>query len=1571
MIYSLSFTQDQLTGIKNLIYKKDSSSSEKNPVIPEIELRFGTIDHKFNSNNDPNFFYSLIEKIEGNKDVISRKITSDTVYNKDSIRKIIDKNNIISYQKKDKKSTFDVQVIKNFKSNSLSAIRFSSALETPSDKSEYDNTRSAVLQRDRLRHSYEFENFVFDLSKVVKNDDKNNPTYEIEAELKPSFIETLQKEGRVKTFKVFGETIKKIFGIYYDNISSLFSVEAYAPIKKQIDDLYKNIKKAVRPKNIYREEAETGLHKYAVTNKLDGIGYNLFIIVETDDKNNNLCFYLKNKTNVWKISQINMNKLNEKTKKLIPSLTQTIFDTEVFKNGIYVFDIIYSPEDTQKLTFFERLDVAQKHMNLINEIRENDDFLKSFTFSVKKFFMSDDVNEDVRNVLNEMNSTFGVDVLKSNDGIIFQPSGPYSHINQIYKWKFYSKITIDFAFKLKESKNGFTTYYCQVIGKSSTLTTFRKPKTGELTEITVDDRESINGIRGNKLNNFVVEVGMEDNKLKIHRVRFDKNLDDTNFITTAIKTWEDMTDELTLPTVVRLLINGRSRLTESLSDVGESSTVFQEKVVSDFEEPFEIVLRNPYDAGKYFPDSDKNLYRFSNVSLFSSANPSQARYTMEIILSYFTEDELSKMSVLDLSSCIGGNTWIFAKYFQSVYANELSLIHLNLLKNNMYSMGIKNITYLNENAVDIVKKDLQADVVFADPPWGGIDYLNVPKVGYSKNGVFHDITKFIAQHSWIAKKMIILRLPKNYVFDEKIFLENLSGDDDKQEQFKYFTTVSFYDSKNVTVYNTIVITKTPQIKNIRYEPIQRVEYKFIKYDKMSQEQQFELNENFSKLETLLGISLKDVSEKSPPPQDEEVIYDIDEVLLKKFPSGVQGQKMVGDTKNVLGAEGAQLLSNFIFYNSLAYGNKQRYFNLNQNSSMLDATSFIGVTTIVLEKTFKNIRALVNTEGEMQVLKHNLKLYGLENVEVIKDFDYGKQIADIIYVDLVLRYIPTRIVKSLKSNCKLLVLRVPSNTTKQYIDENFEPSEFMESEDVGGYRFISIFTLAPEPMNIYNNVRRVTITRNCMEIFRKQYNDVKKNLIAEYSKHRVVLDIGFGQGGDIHKYMRSDVRKVFAVEPNKDFIKEFNNRLNDVSGKWVKENLLLLNTEGQNSQEITDFIKTNNKKMVDTVNMFFSLSFFFKNEESLKALAKTIGNTLKVDGHFVGGFMDGKKIEHVLTYEKNLITPCYEILNVNVNLDKHFNQEIIFNMRDSKTAQTQTEYLVYLEELEKELLKYDIYLEKEISSDEVINYSVLNSQERYLATFYSFFVFKRGYKNIVSVPTMSSATINGDNLVRLPIIPDGNCFFYSVLRSLDSELYTEQYTRSFREHLEANYSIEDFESSQQTCVILLQEKMVELSEKSDLVDCYGSLYKTKSRGEIVKMFNSIFTKYSYSENLEEYMNLVVNELTKRGLNKSISEEFVMGVHYFNYMTRSRVLGNFGEWAESWMIPYVEKQLNINIHVLSNSTGRLIRMSDEPLRDNGKINVLLFNSNNLHFEPLCKEEKGDYITTYNFDEIKSFL
>ena len=95
-----------------------------------------------------------------------------------------------------------------------------------------------------------------------------------------------------------------------------------------------------------------------------------------------------------------MNKLNEKTKKLIPSLTQTIFDTEVFKNGIYVFDIIYSPEDTQKLTFFERLDVAQKHMNLINEIRENDDFLKSFTFNVKKFFMSDDVNEDVRNVLN-------------------------------------------------------------------------------------------------------------------------------------------------------------------------------------------------------------------------------------------------------------------------------------------------------------------------------------------------------------------------------------------------------------------------------------------------------------------------------------------------------------------------------------------------------------------------------------------------------------------------------------------------------------------------------------------------------------------------------------------------------------------------------------------------------------------------------------------------------------------------------------------------------------------------------------------------------------------------------------------------------------------------------------------------------------------------------------------------------------------------------------------------------------------------------------------------------------------
>ena len=1559
MIYSLSFTQDQLTGIKDLIYRKSA------PIIPEIELRFGNIDNnRFNSDNDANFFYSLIEKIEANKDVVSRTITSDTVYNKDNFRKIVDKSGKITYQKKDNKTTFDVRVIKNFKFNSLSAIRFSSAAELSSNKTEYDNVKSSVLQRDRQRHSYEFENFIFDLSKVVKNNDKTNATYEIEAELKPSFIETLQKEGRVKTFKIFGDTIKKIFGIYYDNISSLFSVEAYAPIKERIDELYKNVKKAVRPKNIYREEAETGLTGYAITNKLDGIGYNLFTTVESDDKNNNLCFYLKNRTNVWKISQININKLSDKIQKSIPSLLQTIFDTEVFKNGVYVFDIIYSPTEVQKLSFFDRLDVAQKHIDLINEIRESDTFLKTFTFSVKKFFMSDDVNEDVKGVLSEMNDKFGIDILKSNDGIIFQPTGPYNPQEQIYKWKFYSKITIDFAFKLKESKNGFTTYYCQVIGKSSTLTTFRKPKTGELAEITVDDKENISGIRGNKLNNFVVEVGMEDGNLKIHRVRFDKNLDDTNFITTAVKTWEDMIDELTLPTVVRLLINGRSRLAETKSAI-------KEKVVSDFEEPFEILLRNPYDAAKYFPDSDKNMYRFSNVSLFSSANPSQASYTMKIILSYFTESELSRMSIMDLSSCIGGNTWIFAKYFQDVYANELSLLHLNLLKNNMYSMNIKNITYLNENAVDIVKKDLQVDVVFADPPWGGVDYLNVPKVGYSKDGVFHDITKFIAQHSWIAKKMIILRLPKNYVFDEKVFLENLSGEEDSAERFKYFTTVPFYDSKNATVYNTIVISKVQQIGKIQYEPIQRVEYKFIKYDRMPSERQFELDENFSKLEAVLGISAKGVEEKPTAPLEEEVIYDIDEALLKKFPSGVQGQKIVGDTKNVLGAEGAQLLSNFIFYNSLSYGNKQRYFNLNQSSSILDATSFVGVTTIVLEKTFKNIKALVNTEGERHVLKHNLKLYGLENIEVIKDFSYDKQAADIIYLDLVLKYIPTRIVKSLKNNCKLLILRVPATTTKQYIDENFEPSEFMESENVDGYKFISIFTLAPEPMNIYNNVRKVTITRNCMEIFRKQYNDVKKNLIAEYSKNRVVLDIGFGQGGDIHKYIKSDARKVFAVEPNKEFIKEFNNRLNESSGKWVKQNLLLLNTEGQNSPEIIDFVKKHNKKMVDTVNMFFSLSFFFKNEESLQALAKTIGNTLRVDGYFIGGFMDGKKIEHVLTYEKNLITPCYEILNVNVTLDKHFNQEIIFNMRDSKTAQTQTEYLVYLQELEKALLKYDIYLEREISSEEVVNYDILNFHERYLANFYSFFIFKRGYKNIVAVPTMSSVMLKGDNLVRLPIIPDGNCFFYSVLRALDSSLYTEQYTSSLREHLEANYSIEDFESSQQTCVILLQEKMVELSEKSDLIDCYSSLYKTKSRDEIIKLFNNIFTKYSYSENLEEYMSLVVGELVKNGLNKAVSEEFVTGVHYFNYVSRSRMLGSFNTWMEEWMIPYIERQLNINIHVISNTTGRLIRMNDERLEDNGRVNVLLFNSNNLHFEPLAKEENGEYVTTYSFDEIKSFL
>jgi len=118
------------------------------------------------------------------------------------------------------------------------------------------------------------------------------------------------------------------------------------------------------------------------------------------------------------------------------------------------------------------------------------------------------------------------------------------------------------------------------------------------------------------------------------------------------------------------------------------------------------------DAKKYFPS---DLVRFTDVSLYSTTPVDQSKYTADLLLSYYTKEQLKEKTLTDATACIGGNAWTFADYVNKVIAVELDPLHAEILKHNMKVLNRTNVQVLNKNYLDVYL-ELKQDIIFFDPP---------------------------------------------------------------------------------------------------------------------------------------------------------------------------------------------------------------------------------------------------------------------------------------------------------------------------------------------------------------------------------------------------------------------------------------------------------------------------------------------------------------------------------------------------------------------------------------------------------------------------------------------------------------------------------------------------------------------------------------------------------------------------------------------------------------------------------------------------------------------------------------
>ena len=309
--------------------------------------------------------------------------------------------------------------------------------------------------------------------------------------------------------------------------------------------------------------------------------------------------------------------------------------------------------------------------------------------------------------------------------------------------------------------------------------------------------------------------------------------------------------------------------------------------------------------------------------------------------------------------------------------------------------------------------------------------------------------------------------------------------------------------------------------------------------------------------------------------------------------------------------------------------------------------------------------------------------------------------------------------------------------------------------------------------------------------RKFNNQIKAKLIDKISGF--VVDIGAGKGGDIPKFLKNKkIQKVVAIEPNKNFVTEYNRRLENMR---TFNKFSLLNAGGEETDKILNFSESNfpqsMKDVEFNITFMISLSFFWSSNTFLNKLVNTINKLIKMY-QSRGGNMDiniyyfsiiGSKV-------RQLFENMGPKINLNtISLEKISDTSYFVDIEDSVTVYDQTEYYVDLDQLWN-LTGFEVKMKEELVSDFPGDYILSNGQKLYNSLFeYGYVTYTGNIEDKVKctrlevdlntgIPYNGGVAAKNDDeieaskidqdLYRIATIEDGNSLYHSISKMLSSK-----------------------------------------------------------------------------------------------------------------------------------------------------------------------------------------------------------
>ncbi|KAK1928862.1 Uncharacterized protein P3T76_015651 [Phytophthora citrophthora] len=133
------------------------------------------------------------------------------------------------------------------------------------------------------------------------------------------------------------------------------------------------------------------------------------------------------------------------------------------------------------------------------------------------------------------------------------------------------------------------------------------------------------------------------------------------------------------------------------------------------------------------------------------------------------EREKFELVVTDGTACVGGNVLSFCDFFTHVNAIENDPTRVKMLRHNVRVLQKTNARCIHANYLDVML-ELEQDVVFLDPPWGGPEYKDLEKVDLFLGGLpLHEICTRLQD----SAKCVVLKVPSN--FDDAKFSQHVPG----------------------------------------------------------------------------------------------------------------------------------------------------------------------------------------------------------------------------------------------------------------------------------------------------------------------------------------------------------------------------------------------------------------------------------------------------------------------------------------------------------------------------------------------------------------------------------------------------------------------------------------------------------------------------------------------------------------------------------------------------------------------------------------------------------------------------